>query len=45
MYKQFCVLKVASCSIAATSDGVTREGHHGNIIDISSKCIWSEHAE
>jgi hypothetical protein len=43
--KQFCVLKVTSRSIAATPDGATTEGHHGNIMDVSSKWIWSLHAK
>lgn len=43
--KQFCVLKVTKVTIAATSDGATREGEHENIMDVSCKWIWSVHAE
>jgi len=45
MNKQFCVLNITRRSIAATPDTATREGHHGNIVDISSKCIGSQHAK
>ena len=42
---QFWVVKVTRGTTAATSDGATREGHHENIMDVSSKWIWSLHAE
>jgi hypothetical protein len=45
MNKQVCVLMVTSGTIAATSDGATRDGHHENMMDVSSKWIWSLHAE
>jgi len=45
MNKQVCVLTVTSGTIAATSDAATRDGHHENITDVSSKWIWSLHAE
>jgi len=45
MKKQVCVLMVTSGTIAATSDGATKDGHHENMMDVSSKWIWSLHAE
>lgn len=45
MNKQVCVLTITSGTTAATSDGATRDGHHENLMDMSSKWIWPLHAE